>query len=875
MCKKSLPQLFFNFLICFLLASTAFAQNDYWRAVYLDCQNRPGVSQNIYEKISNYSIMSDVHSRDMAQYLTFLYAYMPQSDLADYDLKFFEDQVKVALEARETFSWGKTIPDDIFRHFVVVYRVNNENLDTARSYIFHQLKDRIKNMSMYDAALEVNHWCHEYVDYQPADVRTSAPLATLKTSHGRCGEESTLTVTALRAVGIPARQCYTPRWAHCDDNHAWVEVWVDGKWWFLGACEPDPDLNMGWFAYPSTRTMMVHTNVFGRYEGPEEVNKKTRYYSCINVLSNYADTVHLTITVVDEQHQPVKDALVRFKLYNYAEYYTLAAKLTDENGQASLVTGKGDLLVWVSKDGMYGYDIIDGRTPKGCTIMLFPNYITGTPLIHMNAEYYEDFTIVPPVGNPDIPAPDPVRQARCEQRKQYEDSLREAYRATFPTEAWVKANLKSEYFTDEELYDIVRRSEGNYLEIILFLQKYDKKEDGLYLKEFINALSDKDLRDTKWQTLERQLTYYHEGDYPLDVYFKGILPARISNELIRGWRGVMSRGFHLFDEDRSIKTIYDFVKKTIVVDNECNYYNCPISPIGVIRFNRADAHSRDIFFVALCRALNKPCYLDNASNEIYAWENGKWNLVTFEEKPVEEYKTLILNNPNKMGYYTQYTLQRFENGEFVSFDFENDPRVETNPIVLSVPAGYYCLSLGERQPDGSVFSQMQFFNVTKDTTVREISREVNQDVVVFANVRESAGTINMKKTKVGNVSLANILKKSGKEHLILCLGKPGTEPVNHLMKEMAAKQEGYETWNGPMFFVKKEGQWKSEAKQPKNLNVVEEGYDELVAIFKKALNGELSEWSPMCFVIDKNGHILYFSEGYNIGVGDRMLEIVK
>ena len=187
MCKKSLPQLFFNFLICFLLASTAFAQNDYWRAVYLDCQNRPGVSQNIHEKISNYRIISDIRSRDMAQYLTFLYAYMPQSDLADYDFEFCEDQVKVALEARETFSWGKTIPDDIFRHFVVVYRVNNENLDTARSYIFHQLKDRIKNMSMYDAALEVNHWCHEYVDYQPADVRTSAPLATSKTSHGRCG----------------------------------------------------------------------------------------------------------------------------------------------------------------------------------------------------------------------------------------------------------------------------------------------------------------------------------------------------------------------------------------------------------------------------------------------------------------------------------------------------------------------------------------------------------------------------------------------------------------------------------------------------------------------------------------------------------------
>lgn len=82
---------------------------------------------------------------------------------------------------------------------------------------------------MYDAVLEVNHWCHEKVIYTPTDIRTSAPMATVKTAYGRCGEESTFLVAALRAVGIPARQVYTPRWAHTDDNHAWVEAWVDGN----------------------------------------------------------------------------------------------------------------------------------------------------------------------------------------------------------------------------------------------------------------------------------------------------------------------------------------------------------------------------------------------------------------------------------------------------------------------------------------------------------------------------------------------------------------------------------------------------------------------------------------------------------------------
>ena len=73
---------------------------------------------------------------------------------------------------------------------------------------------------MYDAVLEVNHWCHEKANYQPSDARTSSPLATVKTAYGRCGEESTFLVAALRSVGIPARQVYTPRWAHTDDNHA-------------------------------------------------------------------------------------------------------------------------------------------------------------------------------------------------------------------------------------------------------------------------------------------------------------------------------------------------------------------------------------------------------------------------------------------------------------------------------------------------------------------------------------------------------------------------------------------------------------------------------------------------------------------------------
>ena len=186
-------------------------------------------------------------NEDERRALTFLYAYMPRPDVTDYAPEYYAAQTACALRARREMPWGKDVPEREWRHFVLPVRVNNENLDTFRTACYEELKARVQGLAMREAALEVNHWCHEYVTYKPSDARTSSPLASMRTATGRCGEESTFTVAALRAVGIPARQVYTPRWAHTDDNHAWVEVYVEGSWYFLGACEPEPVLNLGWF----------------------------------------------------------------------------------------------------------------------------------------------------------------------------------------------------------------------------------------------------------------------------------------------------------------------------------------------------------------------------------------------------------------------------------------------------------------------------------------------------------------------------------------------------------------------------------------------------------------------------------------------------
>ena len=52
-----------------------------------------------------FSVMDSSLSLEEREAMQFLYAYMPYSDLADYDGTFFLKQVRCAFAARDTFSW--------------------------------------------------------------------------------------------------------------------------------------------------------------------------------------------------------------------------------------------------------------------------------------------------------------------------------------------------------------------------------------------------------------------------------------------------------------------------------------------------------------------------------------------------------------------------------------------------------------------------------------------------------------------------------------------------------------------------------------------------------------------------------------------------
>ena len=875
---KNLRLLFLIILPLILLVSCSekhFLNDEIYRdKVHEQFLKRKDFAKNRSEQLFSVFDKPDL-TLEQREALEFLYAYMPLTDLADYDGEFFLKQVDGAFEAREYFDWGKDIPEDIFRHFVLVYRINNEYLDTARTVFFEELKDRVKGMSMTDAALEVNHWCHEKVTYRGTDGRTSAPLALVKTSWGRCGEESVLTATALRAVGIPARQCYTPRWVHTDSNHAWVEVWIDGKWQYLGACEPEAELNVAWFTAPSKRAMMVHTNVFGLYDGPEENNNKTELYSTINLTTNYAETRVLDVLVVDENEQPVKDATVQFKVYNYSEFYPIVKSKSDAGGKASIITGYGDVLVWASIGDRYGY-VKSAADVNSVKVIL--NRVQGT-------EYDEMIEMNPPKERTvEALSEDKIKTNAV--RLAQEDSIRNAYMSTFAGEAEAESLAQKTNFDKQKLSNYLTAAQGNWKEIYSFIES---EKDNQYLFPFLESLLDKDLRDTPAAYLRDHISdvgKVKEGT-PENMIAEYILSPRIGLELITPWRKKLQNVLgddKIMQYQNNVSELVQFVKDYIRINDTDNYYNCRITPWGVYELKISDKQSRDIFFVAACRSCGIPARLEKATSKPQYFDGGRWVDAVFEQPILNSVnpmaKVVFVNSKNNVvmpSYENHFTLARFDNGDFRTLDFYGDPNLAKYPATLTLETGYYRYMVGSRANDGSVTANIYYFELKEGD-----SKNIEIVLPEPEGKMQVMGIVDMNSIVQLADGTKNTLKElSNGKGIILCFADPGKEPTKHILQDLPAQAQSFDQWGGGVLFMVPDDKLSVvfDATAFKGLpNSTLWGTDfgrTLLGQAAGALQVDVQDNFPLTLYLNNNGGILYYSLGYRIGIGENLLRTIR
>ena len=802
----------------------------------------------------------------VAMYTDFLYDIMPVSDSIDYPRDFWEANVARSLETRAAMPWGAKIPEREFRHFVLPVRVNNENMDMSRIVFYDELAPRVAGMSMADAALEVNHWCHEKATYAPSDGRTSSPLATVRTTLGRCGEESTFAVAALRSVGIPARQVYTPRWAHTDDNHAWVEVWVDGRWHFLGACEPEPLLDMAWFNAPASRGMLMSTNVAGHYDGPEQQLYADSCYTRINVTSNYAPVRRAEVTVLGPDGTPAKGARVTFRLYNYAEFYPVFTTTADADGRARLICGRGDLLAWAAdNDGNYAFGCY-GADADGLTLRLAPDGATS-----WTEGSVSRMTLTPPAQSGSLPKATEAQTADNNRRKAYEDSVRNARMATFYDtargEAFAATLGPTARGEAQRIGVLLSKAYGNSEVWIDALRRTDDARIPALL-DWAATLSDKDLRDIPAEVIDDMFT-------PART-----VSPRIANELLTPFCGAFDRlvSQELRDSLRANpQSIPQWIAANISDASTFNPNRYCISPAGVFRARQADTRSRNIFFVALCRWLGIPADIDAVTG------NTRWNPDGTALRPIALGQSAATAGRSSAGtgrlrlsytgsvpkaprYYSHFSICRLDGGMPRQLEYPEETFADTFAGGTELEAGPYVLVTGRRLADGGVLTRMERFDITGGTTV-DLPMVIDDDPSELS--------------VIGSINADPLLPVTGRGFFVYAVISPGHEPTVHLLNELKANRETLEAWSGRIVLMFADSDAASRftpamsAGLPSNVAVVTEPQPDRLREVAVQFGFEPDASAlPAVIVGDTFNRVVYHSEGYLPGLADRLIDII-
>ena len=619
----------------------------------------------------------------------------------------------------------------------------------------------------------------------------------------------------------------------------------------------------------------MHTKVFGAYNGPEEVMRTTANYTEINIIGNYAKFEPLTVKVVDEKGVAVEGASVQFKIYNYAEFFTVHTVLTPKDGTANLSAGLGDMIVIATKGDKFGIRKVSFGKEREAILKLDH---------HTGEEFSFPVDLLPPPAKLNLPEVTPEQRAENDRRFNLEDSIRNAYIATFPNAEAIQKFATANGYKAEDIQKYIVASRGNHAEIMGFLKKAAEKKYEARALELLATLSAKDLRDTPEDILNDHL--YHTS---MTSDAAKVLAPRIAGEMLSAYRSFFQKEIKASDARRYRKApekLAEWCLKNITLRDDLCCVGTFISPAGVWKSRTADRISRDIFFVAVARSLEIPAWIDGVTGNVFYQKDGKDIKVNFESgiSGAAETGTLKLSYSSipqldDPEYLRHFTLSKFNNGRF---DLLNYPDFAKWSSLFkdgaSIDTGYYMMVTGSRLADGGVLAQVSLFNIHKNQTKEDklIVRDNTEEIMVIGNFNSESKFI---ETTSGKET--SILNSCGRGLYVLAILGVGQEPTDHTLKDIAVKAKEFDECSRKMvlLFQSREAYNKYlKAPVPGLPEHVVWGIDTDGSIQKdllEALNLEANTPLPLFIIGDTFNRIVFTSHGYTIGLGERLLKIIN
>ncbi|MFD1174867.1 transglutaminase domain-containing protein [Paenibacillus puldeungensis] len=808
-------------------------------------------------------------NEDVRTMMEFFYSTMPASDIGDYDFSLYLKFAEFGLFLADNSPWNKQIPEEIFFNFVLHYRINNEGIEDCRPFFYGALKERISGKSMKEAALEVNIWCAEHVTYQATDQRTASPLTALRSSYGRCGEESTLVVTAMRSVGIPARQVYTPRWAHCDDNHAWVEVWCDGDWYYLGACEPEPVLNRGWFNNASARAMLVDGKAFLPVEG-EEVIAQNGQTLILNELSRYADSRRFTVTLKDSQ--PVSDVTVHFEMLNGSEFFPLASITTDEAGRAGLTLGLGSIHIHAVKDSRF----VEALVHTGDTDSFTLDFSKAKPY---EPEHQEDFNFIAPKDSTRNSMPLSEEQKELRSRVlRGADCKRKAYAKGFYQQEEAE-KLAAEFSRPQDALRILKEAEGNFREIADFLaMDFGAGSKELQLR-MLEALPKKDYRDVQCSVLAEHFGsgLEYQKDYPLDIFVPYILSPRAYFEQLTPYRRLLSS---VFDEQtkEDFRTLpqraWAYVSK-FESGSGRDHERLFGTPEGILRSGLAGAMGQKVLFVAICRTLGIPARIDPVDLTAQYYEDGSFRIVgDCSDKGKGHAGLILMGGAEKWFYLNNWAIAVLKDGSYQTLELADYPWND-GKLELSLQPGSYRLITSNRTPNGNQFARKYVFQLEAGETKTLV---ISLREVEISDLVTDISYAPFELYDENHVAISTEAVCGDRDAVLVWL-EEGHEPTEHVLNEFIQAQDVLGKADCEIIFIIRDQQaldnetFKKACMAIPRAKVYYSDFSDTAVTIARRMYVDPDNL-PLT-VVSRGGRGIYACSGYNVGIVGLMIKIIN
>ena len=588
----------------------------------------------------------------------------------------------------------------------------------------------------------------------------------------------------------------------------------------------------------------------------------------------------------------------------------MVTKYTVADGKTFLSAGKGDMMIWASKGGKYGFAKASFGKDKNIVIRL--NHEVGADAMQKEVFFRDSFDIVPPPERANIPEVSSEARAKNLERFAYEDSIRHAYLATFYNKESALATLKANGLIEEQnitrngvtflaakgekltasdangkisakaqkMIDFLVASSGNHKVILSFLVQHQNRLDRAI--NLLSTLSSKDLRDMQMDILEDNFNAKSDE-----------LSPRVENEMI------ITPFKQFFEKEFAKKQVafknnpcllVEWVKKNIRINPDKKALQIAQTPIGVYRSRLTDDRSRKVFFVDVARSLGIEAQVDAVTKKTQYknHKGGEWIDVDFENAAQEasaKGKFVMgyadngaVDDPK---YYSHFTIHRINaDGSTSLLEYPEEGCTWSNTFKngVDLDEGDYALVSGTRLANGGVLAEMQMFHVKQGATtkVEMHLRSSETEITVKGNFNSESKFILLPSNQ--EVSL---LSQTGRGYFVMGLIGVGQEPTNHALKDIAKVAQVFDKWNRPIVLLFED---EASAKKfrisefpglPKNIIF---GIDKDGSCRKEMVeNMKLQNKNllPIFTISDTFNRVVFLSQGYTIGLGEQLESVIR